>query len=121
MRTTKAKPQPEPMLAPPVEHEPLTSAAEALARWHSAPGNREALAKLLKDPTLSLALSTLQVLAQIEPNNVTDVTALALGFKRAEGYQVLLNNLRSLAQPPPQKAKKLPEPFSHITSQTTNS
>lgn len=118
MRTTKAKPPPEPALAP-VEHEPLTRSDEALSRWHSAPGNREELAQLLKNPTLSLALSTLQVLAEIQPNNSTDVTALALSFKRAEGYQTLLNNLRALAVPPPSKPKKMPEQFSHLTQTTT--
>ena len=105
-------------LPEPVEHEPLTRASEALARWHATPCNRETLATLLRDPTLSLAISTLQVVAQVEPNNSTDVTALALAFKRAEGYQALLNDLRALAQPPPSKPKRLPEQFSHLSRQT---
>lgn len=102
----------------PVEHVPLTRAGEALARWHATPGNRETLASLLQDPTLSLALSTLQVLAQVQPNSSTDLTALALAFKRAEGYQSLLNDLRALAQPPPSKPKGPPEQFSHLAKIT---
>jgi hypothetical protein len=114
-----SKPKKEPVPPDPIEHEPLTRVEEAIAIWHKTPGNRQALAALLRDPVLSLALSTLQVAAQVVPNKSADLTLLALAMKRAEGYQECLNDLRRLADSPATRPRRMPEQFSYLTQTAT--